>query len=191
MNKYISVGIVFLLASCATLPRVNPRVLEFENKCIVDVANKSPNADNNCTLCLELSPENAQCLNGLGAIKFNVKDFDKAMELFSHALSVDPALFTAHNNIGVIFYIRGDFASAVESFLLAIDINPQYTDARLGAALAYYGKAVRSSTLKDAKVALMESKDQLQKLLLIDPNYRNAKKLLENINAYIDNIGGQ
>lgn len=183
--KYTFLALLFV--GCATT-RVDPRALEFENKCLMESTVNAPTAPNTCSICLELNPMSTQCLVSLGKQMFEVKDFDKAINLFERALILDPRIAVAHNNLGVIYFIRGQYYKATERFHAATVIDPTYVDARMGLAISYYRIAVEATNRQAALENLVSCRDELQKVLAIVPNEPDATKALVAVNEYIKQL---
>ena len=119
---------------------------------------------------------------------FEVKDFDKAINLFERALILDPRIAVAHNNLGVIYFIRGQYYKATERFHAATVIDPTYVDARMGLAISYYRIAVEATNRQAALENLVSCRDELQKVLAIVPNEPDATKALVAVNEYIKQL---
>lgn len=189
MFKNIQYTILLLLplTACVTTS-IDPRALEFENKCVMEASTNAPSAENTCSICLQMNPKGAQCLLSMGKILFEVKRFDEAIKLFKDALASDPKLAIAHNNLGAIYYTLGKYSQGVEHFLDAALIDPTYTDARMGAALCYYRLATQAVDRDSAFHFLMQSKAQMQAVMSINPEYPGVAKALATIIGYIEQL---
>ncbi len=70
------------------------------------------------------SPGKARPYNGLGLAFLNLHEYDKAIECFAKAISVNSSYGTAYNNIGSAFYFSGMYDRAVEAQTQAIALQP-------------------------------------------------------------------
>ena len=108
--------------------------------------------------------------NFLGAAYSRKGDFEKALEAYEMALSLDRKYAVAHKNIGAVHFSvflktkeRSSFQKALQSFKKAIEINPNLASAYNGLGGAY----MYAGNLEGAVYCL-------GKALEIDPDLPNA-----------------
>jgi len=134
-------------------------------------------AQTHCELCLEYDATMPECLNGIGVVALIYKDEEKAHKYFSRALRQNNDFCEARNNLGSIYFSHGDFDKARKFFDRALEINPSNTDARYNSALSHFRLAERgkaSDELKKSLKHLSIAKEQIHKLLVLEPNYTSA-----------------
>ena len=134
--------------------------------------------------------------NFLGAAYSQKGDFDKALEAYEMALSIDNKYIVSYKNMGAVHFSiflktkeRSAFQRALQNFKKAIEINPNYAAAYNGLGGAY----LYAGNLNGAVYCL-------EKALEINPDLRNAlynlgltylqrgekAKALQNLNKYKD-----
>jgi len=108
--------------------------------------------------------------NFLGAAYSRKRDFDKALEAYEIALSLDSKYSVAHKNIGAVHFSiflktkeQNSFQKALQSFKKAIEINPDFASAYNGLGGAY----LYAGNLEGAVYCL-------EKALELDPDLPNA-----------------
>ena len=180
--------IVFLLlVGCVTAVKNLPNKPATQDKCINSYTKQDfVSAKTDCALCLEISPNDADCLNGLGLVHFTAKDLNKAELLFSKAATSDPDNAMSYNNLGAVYYLKKDHISALTYFLAALDLEPNYPDARFGAILSYMDRAFESQLNWEKLEMFEKAQDQMSALLLITPDYPNASSIKGQIKHYIN-----
>ncbi len=78
---------------------------------------------------LELNPEDKEVLNAIGVIYLlKLEDYQRAVEHFKRALSVDRSFSEASNNMGLAYEKMGMFKEAVDAYKAALT-NPLYRNA--------------------------------------------------------------
>jgi adenylate cyclase len=150
-------------------PPANPNAEDLALRCNAGVQKGGyigKEADAGFSLCeqaLALDPNNVHALTML-SIKYYLPflyglkgDLDKADELLSHAIAVDPDSAVAHHLKSWIFYIQKRFDEVAAENVRAIALDPAMTDAVAGLAtdyellgqfeksLEYFDKAIRLS----------------------------------------------
>ena len=75
-----------------------------------------------------------------GSEAFRKGDFDKAIESFNKALSLDPKNFNAYNGLGNVYARKGDVDKAIESFNKALSLNANEPSAHIGLGNLYFRK---------------------------------------------------
>ena len=75
-----------------------------------------------------------------GNVLMIIKQFDSAIEHYSHAIALNPNIASTYNNRGIANRNNGDFNRAIEDYTKAIDLNPSYTDAYSNRGVAYHSK---------------------------------------------------
>lgn len=164
--------------SCFKKAPVNEFALLHQRACIESLDIKDHvRAQTHCELCLEYDSSMPECLNGIGLIALMNNDEDKAKTFFTKALRQNNDFSQARNNLGVIFFSRGDFAEALKYFDRALEIDPSNVDARYNSGLSHFRVGQRMKANADAKLSIKHlhiAKDQMKKLLAIEPTYHAA-----------------
>lgn len=108
-------------------------------------------------------PNDPLLLNISGACYAGLEKFDKAIELYEKALSVNPDYAEAHNNLGIVLHNLNLLDDAVKSYIAAISINPNYAEAHnnLGNSQGKLGQ-------------LSDAIRSYEKALIIKPNFNDA-----------------
>ena len=75
-----------------------------------------------------LYPDNYRANVNLGNIYMSSDD-SKALEMYSKAVSLNPALEQPYNNMGLIYLRQNEYAKGYDALRRAIELNPRYTDA--------------------------------------------------------------
>ena len=167
-----------LSSSCFKKHSINANALLQQRSCLESIELKDyMRAQTHCELCLEYDSGMPECLNGIGVIALIYKDEEKAHKYFSQALRQNNDFCEARNNLGSIYFSHGDFAKACQFFDRALEINPSNTDARYNSALAHFRIAERrkaGDNLEKSLRHLLIAKDQINKLLVLEPNYTSA-----------------
>jgi tetratricopeptide (TPR) repeat protein len=83
---------------------------------------------------LEIDPQSADVLNGLGSTYSRDKDFRKAAELFQKALNVKPDFYPARINLGAALLAMGEYDRALEENSKAVEMqaNDSVAQSQLG-----------------------------------------------------------
>jgi Tfp pilus assembly protein PilF/spermidine synthase len=157
-----------------------------------------------CERALEFAPNHPEALAVLANIHLTGGNLGRAVGLYEKVLDRHPDLFMvrlnlaraflrqgrlddaerviraaphgdaesilALNNLGTIAASRGEYADAVRSFRRAIELKDDYLEARLNLALSLL-------KMNDVEAAVGE----LQQILAIDPQHRQARQGLEAI----------
>jgi len=108
-------------------------------------------------------PNDPLLLNISGACYAGLEKFDKAVEQYTKALSVNPEYAEAHNNLGIALHNLNLLKDAVRSYIAAININPDYAEAHnnLGNAQSKLGQ-------------LSEAIKSYESALILRPNFNDA-----------------
>jgi tetratricopeptide (TPR) repeat protein len=168
----------FVSSSCFKRAAPNEFALLHQKACVESMELKDHvRAQTHCELCLEYDKTMPECLNGIGLIALINNDEDKAKNYFTKALRQNNDFSQARSNLGVIYFSRGDFQNALKYFDRALEIDPSNIDARYNSGLSHFRLAVRMKALLDKKNSmhhLVIAKDQMRKLVAIEPTYHTA-----------------
>ena len=74
-------------------------------------------------------PRSAPLHNLLGSVFASLSEWNKAIDAFQNAISIDPQFYRAFNNLGIAQREKGNAALAINSFMNCISIRPSYPDA--------------------------------------------------------------
>lgn len=84
---------------------------------------KYEKAVKNYNIVMELTPENVNTLNNIGAIYLYIGEFKKAEDILTKAISIEPNSL-ALSNMGAIYYYLGKYEKAVEFYQKAVSLEP-------------------------------------------------------------------
>ena len=77
----------------------------------------------------EQHPQSTETLGIIGAVSFEVKDFDCAISCYQLAAKLIPDSAETYFKIGIVFGPKGDLTAAKASFQKTLDINPEHAHA--------------------------------------------------------------
>ncbi len=100
----------------------------------------------------------------------DINQYDKAIVEFEKCLYLDPDFHKAYCNLGVIYIRKKNYTMAVNLLKDAVAIKDDFKEAYFNLGLAYR----KLNRLADAK-------DAAENALRIDPNYENARILIESL----------
>ncbi|MDI6808084.1 MAG: hypothetical protein QME66_03760 [Candidatus Eisenbacteria bacterium] len=81
----------------------------------------------------------AEAFIDLGMLVWDRHEIDRAIELTSKGLAINPGLSPGYHNLGVFYlYGRHDFKNSLDNFEMAIEADPEDTTAYKGAAISAY-----------------------------------------------------
>lgn len=80
-------------------------------------------------LVLQLQPNFAPALNGLGTALYKLGELAEAEQVFRRALQVQPSNPQHHNNLGNVLKDRGLLEQAITCYRRALALQPDYVDA--------------------------------------------------------------
>lgn len=167
-----------VFCGCFKKHPLNENALLHQSACVKSLELKDhARARIHCELCLEYDSSMPECLNGLGLIALQENDRESAKDFFTKALRQDNDFSQARNNLGVIHFSEGDFHRALVFFDRALKIDPSNTDARYNAGLSHLRLAQQAHGHAQDKQSiehLTTAKDQIKKLLAIEPNFEGA-----------------
>jgi len=123
-----------------------------------------------------------QMMQSLGNIYFHLKNYRKAVELFSQAAPLHPYPALPLFNICATLFDMHNFAAAMVACDRAIDADPKASDPYFVKASAIYGEAAQKGKLK----ASHDAASALEKYLQLAPDgfYANdARAMLKEMNT--------
>lgn len=100
----------------------------------------------------------------------DMNQYNKAIDEFEKCLYLDPDFHKAYCNLGVIYIRKKNYTRAVNLLTDAVAIKDDFKEAYFNLGLAYR----KLNRLEDAK-------DAAENALRIDPNYENARILIESL----------
>ncbi|MGY8791110.1 MAG: tetratricopeptide repeat protein, partial [Pseudomonadales bacterium] len=77
----------------------------------------------------EQHPQSTETLGIIGAVSFEVKDFDCAISCYQLAAKLIPDSAETYFKMGIVFGPKGDLTAAKASFQKTLDINPEHANA--------------------------------------------------------------
>jgi len=131
--------------------------------------NRVERAEQLCRELLQAQPDSVELLTLSGALARQRGDLEPALQAFSRAAALNPALPELHNNLGVILEDLGRHEQAVQSYRDALAQRPDYCEAscNMGNALMRLGRC-------------REALESYRGAIAIDPGYTDAHYNLGN-----------
>jgi Flp pilus assembly protein TadD len=196
------------LTACISVPPPHPRALECNELCAQYIGSGDlTNAEVQCDLGLQFSPQYADLWVNKGLIALRRGQDDKAKELFIKALRYNQEQAQAYNNLGFIYYKSQEYGKAHDNFQRALKVNPDYLEARYNLALTFKDMGDKDKAKKEFRTivavnnsladphhwlgvialeegASEEAIEHLHKAVELDPSYGDAWMNLGN--AYME-----
>ena len=72
-----------------------------------------------------------------GNVLVMLEQMNRAIEVYSHAIELNPNNIYTYNNRGVAYGAKGDYDRAIADYTKAIQLNPNYADAYFNRGAAY------------------------------------------------------
>ncbi|CAB4381068.1 unnamed protein product [Rhizophagus irregularis] len=118
----------------------------------------------------------AEELKAKGNEAFSAKNYEKAIELFTKAIEIDPTNHVLYSNMSACYASLKQYDKALESANKTIELKKDWAKgySRKGAALHGLGK-------------LEEARDTYQEGLKHDPNNAQLKKSFDEVESALDN----
>jgi len=126
---------------------------------------------------LKIKPDHFLVLSNLGIVFSQLKESNKAVELFHKAIEINPQHAEAHYNLGNIYRELGDYIKSIKFYKNAITINPNLVSAFINLSISLN----KNGNLKEA---ISYCEEALKK----DPN---NVKALNNLGEYNHEIGNE
>lgn len=123
---------------------------------------------------LKLDENNASAYAVLGEILYMRKKPKEAEKLLLKALSMDTSLMRPYDILGTIYFNQRDLAKAGRMYQILMKKQPKE-------AMGYYGQAVIFAEEKN----WIQSRDFINRALILNPQMDNAKKLKEFVDRQI------
>jgi len=153
---------------------------------------------------LEIEPTNYKAAINLGILYSNEKNPQAAAQMYKRAISSSPNSARAYFNLAVAEKDQGHSKEAVDAYRKALEIDPDYSEARtnLISLLSQTGEIDSAvSLLQDEldrdpsnislryklvllykrKNDLQKARIELQRIIALDPHYKNASALLSGL----------
>jgi protein O-mannosyl-transferase len=100
--------------------------------------------------------------NNLGNAYLSVGLFDKAIEQYQTALSLNPNYTRAHNNLGNAYQYKGLFDKAIEQYQKALSLKPDYIEAYINLGVMYQSKGLFDKAIEQYQTALSLKPDHAE-----------------------------
>ena len=114
--------------------------------------NNYENCSKTCNKILEMNPDNAVALRGLGCVAQSNGDFKTALKYYKKALKTSLNKEIECTLIGTIYYLENKFEQAIKYFNQAIDINEDYDSAYEGRNQSILEKHLQILDLQDSLI---------------------------------------
>ena len=82
------------------------------------------------------------------------KWYDKAVEHYTEAVTLNPELAETYNNRGNVYYNKGEFGRAIQDYNRTIDLNPRLTQAYNNRGNAYHKEGKLDFAIRDFNAAI-------------------------------------
>ncbi len=115
---------------------------------------KAEHRNNNPDEAIRLDPKQAIAHSDRGAVLYERKRYDGALEAFDEAIRLDPNFTDAHSNRGNVLHSLNRDDEALEAYDEAIRLDPNFTDAHYNRGTVL-GKLGRDA---EAEAALAQAK---------------------------------
>ncbi|KAJ7549349.1 hypothetical protein O6H91_07G049600 [Diphasiastrum complanatum] len=122
-----------------------------------------------CTLAHERNPRRTDVLLLLGAVHYQLRDFDMCIAKNEEAIQIDPQFAESYGNMANAFK-KGNIDLAIHYYLVAIELRPGFCDAWSNLASAYMRKG-----------RLQEAAECCRHALTLNPRLVDAHSNLGNL----------
>jgi tetratricopeptide (TPR) repeat protein len=159
LSRLISVGVVLLLAACASttgpavdvastpkkeLPKVDPKIAAAYDAALSAMrAGKTAQAEKALQQLTAQYPNYSGPQANLGILYFHENKMEEAKSAFEASLKINPKNVVSLNHLGIISRGKGDFKQAQAYYEKALQIDPNYAYAHLNYGILlelYMGK---------------------------------------------------
>ena len=159
------------------------------------------NAKNCYESAVRLNNQIPEIVFNLGAVKFNLNDFDGALQNYDQALSIKPDFVEVYFNKGILYQKIGEFDLALENYHKALEIQPGFYEAlnnigsvyqqlgKLDDAIATYKKSLAISKASRTHFNLAGALRNQGKLKLAITEYTNAINIENDNPEFFTDIG--
>lgn len=153
---------------------------------------------------VQLNPENAKAIKGLGDIYLQEQRIDVAQRLFQRAVSLEPDYAEALHGLGVTYYHSNRLDRALEYFLRAGELKAGYAAPHFYAGQCYWRMGNAESALRQFQLATeydpsipqnsywlgmayartgqtAKARDAFRHVLEINPGYQPALRALQQL----------
>lgn len=133
--------------------------------------------------CLEIEPDNADCIAQLAEFYLLKKDFPKAIEYANKSLKIDEYLYRPYFIKGWAYMEMGDSAKAASSYRTSIELNPDFYDGFIMLGNMYY-KANHPLAEDYFKSALAIRPESLEALYFLGTFYQQQDSIADAMQTY-------
>ena len=89
-----------------------------------------------------------------GNVLVMLEQINRAIEVYSHAIELNPNSIYTYNNRGVAYGAKGDYDRAIADYTKAIQLNPNYANAYAHRGVAYQKKGEILYAIQDYSTAI-------------------------------------
>ncbi len=132
---------------------------------------------------IKYSPRNARLYLNFGNTYYEKGNFDKALEQYKKAVSIQKNYETAYSNIGSIYVTRGDLQEAESYFKKAIGIKFNFPIAHYQLGAVYYSSGRPKEAIDELEISLAQLPQQYQTLNLLGQIYLEQGDRQKSANA--------
>ncbi len=176
-DEQYSEALVLIEDLLAKTPSIKSRAAEPYSKALEGQALKISTAEPEKAKKLLLksvavAPENSSAHYLLGRIYTEEKDYQKAVAAYENAVALNTDIPEVYFNLGFIYHaVKKDYSRAQEMYERTIELSPPFLDEAL------FNLALIQKKLGKRQ----ESIDSLEQATRVNPNNKQAKKLLERL----------
>ncbi|MDZ4700426.1 MAG: tetratricopeptide repeat protein [Rhodothermales bacterium] len=137
-----------------------------------DEAQQMQQAVNDAQSAVQTEPENRDKWVHLSDVQWKVEQYQKAIDAYSVALSLDPANFAMQTNLANMLVQSGDIEAGISRYQSILRIRPEMIDTWLNLGVAYANAGQHAN-----------ARATWEKGLEYDPQNRQLKKNLTDLSA--------
>ncbi len=119
-----------------------------------------------------------------GNVLVMLEQINRAIEIYSHAIALNPNSSYTYNNRGVAYESKGDFDRAIADYTRAIELSPNYADSYLNRGVAYGKKGDYDRAIADYAKAIQLKPDFAKAYINRGAAYLKAGKLERVVDDY-------
>ena len=147
-------------------------------------------ADKKCEVIKNKLDNNLQFFHIYGFVSFNLKDYNKAIELWKRTIKIDPNFVSGFNNLGNALSKIQKFEEAIRYLNKSLEIKPDFFETHYTLSEIFFQKGLHEKSLHHLDEAikikpdhLLTAKNKLRLLLKLNKK-EESLKFLEKVIPY-------
>ena len=133
---------------------------------------------------VQKSPNKARGHNGLGVVYQNLERFDKAIQEYKTALTLNPDSASIHINLGNVYQSLGRTDDAIQEYKTALTLRPNFADAHSNLGNIYGVLGRLDEAIGEYKTALALNPDNAPAHINLGTVYKDLGRLEAAIREY-------